>query len=283
MTRTSPAAGRGAQTTAGGAPPNRSAADPGTGASAAAVEGTPPAAGGTQTARAAGPPVGRGKAASAGRGKAAGASPSGRRAAKSVVVRGPAPRQDRSARTRAQVLVAAAELFARHGFRGTNVQDVADRVVMTKGAVYYFFPNKDSLAVGVVEEHYARWPAGLDDVREAGLSPLATLEEMFNRAACAFRDDPVIQGGARLQIERDYIDAVLPEPYVGWMARVAALLRETREAGELRAGVDPDAAARHLVAAFFGVQHVSEVLHRRADLVERWAEMRELTFYALRA
>jgi AcrR family transcriptional regulator len=201
---------------------------------------------------------------------------------KPAVARGSEPQQDRSVRTKAQVLAAAAELFAERGFRGTNIQDVADRVSMTKGAVYFHFPNKDSLAVGVVEAHYNRWPAILENVRDEEMSPLDAVERMFDRAAVAFRDDPIIQGGARLQIERDYIDAALPEPYIGWMARVAAMLWEARDCGELREGVDPDAAARYLVAAFFGVQHVSEILHHRADLLDRWAEMRELTFAALR-
>jgi AcrR family transcriptional regulator len=207
---------------------------------------------------------------------------SGHGTTKPAVARGSEPQQDRSVRTKAQVLAAAAELFAERGFRGTNIQDVADRVSMTKGAVYFHFPNKDSLAVGVVEAHYARWPEILEHVRDKDMSPLDAVEKMFDRAALAFRDDPLIQGGARLQIERDYIDAALPEPYIGWMARVAAMLWEARESGELREDVDPDAAARYLVAAFFGVQHVSEILHHRADLLERWAEMRGLTFAALR-
>ncbi|WP_035791765.1 ScbR family autoregulator-binding transcription factor [Kitasatospora mediocidica] len=204
-------------------------------------------------------------------------------APKSPTLRGPEPRQDRAVRTRAQVLEAAAVLFAERGFRGTNVQDVAAQVSMTKGAVYFHFPNKDSLAVGVVEEHYARWPVLLDRIRTKNLAPLATVEELFDRAARAFRDDPVIQAGARLQIERDYIDAPLPEPYVGWTERVATLLHDARAAGELRSGVDPDEAAAFLVAAFFGLQHISEVLNHRKDIVKRWHAMRDLTFYSLRA
>lgn len=199
------------------------------------------------------------------------------------VPRSPAPQQERAIRTRAQILEAAAEIFAARGYRGTSVKDVAERAGMTKGAVYFHFPSKESLAVAVVEEHYRRWPVAMEEIRAQGFSPLATVEEMLTRAARAFRDEPVMQAGARLQNERAFIDAELPLPYVDWTQLLQALLQDAREVGQLRADVEPESAARALVAAFFGMQHVSDNLHQRADIMERWQEMRELLFFALRA
>ncbi|WP_435284413.1 ScbR family autoregulator-binding transcription factor [Streptomyces koelreuteriae] len=197
--------------------------------------------------------------------------------------RGPDPKQERSARTRLLVLTAASELFAEQGFRHTSVKDVADRMKMTKGAVYFHYPSKEALAVAVVEEHYARWPALLEEVLAEGFGPLKTAEEMLARTAVAFRDEIVVQAGARLQIERPHIDAELPTPYVDWTELLTSLLVAAREAGEVRAGVSPEAAARALVSAFFGAQHISDVLRGRADVVERWAESSELLFHAVRA
>lgn len=201
---------------------------------------------------------------------------------KIVTRRGPEPKQDRSTRTRQSVLIAASELFALRGFRHTSVKDVADRVEMTKGAVYFHYPTKEALAVAVVEEHYGRWPALLEQVVAEGYGPLDTAEQMLRRAAAAFRDDVVVQAGARLQIERPQIDAELPTPYVDWTELLESLLVAAREAGELRDGVRPQAAARSLVSAFFGAQHISDVLHGRTDVVERWAESSELLFHAIR-
>lgn len=199
---------------------------------------------------------------------------------KFVTRRGPDPKQERSARTRLLVLRAASELFAQHGFRHTSVKDVADRMEMTKGAVYFHYPSKEALAVAVVEEHYARWPALLEEVLAEGFGPLETAEQLLARTAVAFRDDIVVQAGARLQIERPHIDAELPTPYVDWTDLLASLLVAAREQGRLREGVAPDAAARSLVSAFFGAQHISDVLQGRADVVERWAETSELLFHA---
>lgn len=38
-----------------------------------------------------------------------------------------------------------------------------------------------------------------------------------------------------------------------------------------------------LVCAFFGAQHISDVLHGRTDVVDRWAESSDLLFQAIRA
>ncbi|NEB36895.1 helix-turn-helix transcriptional regulator [Streptomyces sp. SID14515] len=177
----------------------------------------------------------------------------------------------------------AAELFTKRGFRQTSVRDVAELVEMTKGAVYFHFPTKEALAVAIVEAHYARWPKLLEEVTAEGLGPADTAACMLERAAAAFQNDVIVQAGARLQIERPQIDAELPTPYVDWVSLLESLLTAAREAGELRPGVDPTAAARALVSAFFGSQHVSDVLSGRADVVQRWRELGGLLFAAIKA
>ncbi|MEW2395757.1 ScbR family autoregulator-binding transcription factor [Streptomyces sp. NPDC046862] len=197
--------------------------------------------------------------------------------------RSPELHQERAVQTRTQILDAAAQLFDERGYGGTSVKDVADRVGMTKGAVYFHYPTKEALTIAVVEAHYERWPLLLESVQSKGLGPLDTVMELLDRTAEAFCDDSVVQGGARLQMEQPLPDGVLPVPYVGWISLLEQLLVESEEAGELRPGVTPSAAACALVSAFFGTQHISARLNRRKDLVQRWAETRNLIFTALRA
>ncbi|MGW3426094.1 ScbR family autoregulator-binding transcription factor [Streptomyces phaeochromogenes] len=197
--------------------------------------------------------------------------------------RSPELRQERAVQTRMQILDAAAQIFDERGYGGTSVKDVADRVGMTKGAVYFHYPTKEALTVAVVEAHYDRWPVLLEAVQNEGLGPLDTVVELLDRTARAFQGDVVVQGAARLQMEQPLPEGVLPQPYVGWISLLEQLLAEAEEAGELRAGVSPAAAARTLVSTFFGTQHISARLSRRADLAQRWGEARDLLFAALRA
>lgn len=50
-----------------------------------------------------------------------------------------------------RVLDAALDLFSEHGFEGTSLQDIADRLGVTKAAVYYHFHTKDDLLLALVE------------------------------------------------------------------------------------------------------------------------------------
>ncbi|ARP74240.1 TetR family transcriptional regulator [Streptomyces pluripotens] len=176
----------------------------------------------------------------------------------------------------------AAELFAERGYATVTLQDVAERASMTKGAVYFHYKNKEDLAVAVVQEHYARWPVLLEEVSSRELPPYEALVAVLDRVTEAFRDDVVVQAGARLQIERSLIDADLPKPYIGWEDYLTGLVEAIRKTGELRAGVTPSSAARVIVSAFFGMQHISDVLSRRADLAERYSELRTVVLEGLR-
>lgn len=47
--------------------------------------------------------------------------------------------------TRDQILEAALELFTTHGYDATSLREIADRLQLTKAAVYYHFPAKELL------------------------------------------------------------------------------------------------------------------------------------------
>ena len=47
--------------------------------------------------------------------------------------------------TRERILAVALELFGARGYEGTSIRDIADRMGMTKAAVYYHFPAKENL------------------------------------------------------------------------------------------------------------------------------------------
>jgi AcrR family transcriptional regulator len=64
-------------------------------------------------------------------------------------------REEQRALTRARVLEAAARVFARQGFHGASVQDIAREAGATTGAIYSNFAGKEDLYLAVFEEHVA--------------------------------------------------------------------------------------------------------------------------------
>jgi AcrR family transcriptional regulator len=55
------------------------------------------------------------------------------------------PRAEQARRTRQQVLDTAVELFAERGYDSTSLQMIADRMGLTKAAVYYHFHAKSDI------------------------------------------------------------------------------------------------------------------------------------------
>ena len=65
-------------------------------------------------------------------------------------------REEKKARTRAQLLDAARNVFAERGFAGASLDEVAEEAGLTKGAVYSNFANKEDLVLAVLEDQFNR-------------------------------------------------------------------------------------------------------------------------------
>ena len=70
--------------------------------------------------------------------------------------RGEFDRSARKAETRARLLEAAARVYARRGFSGATLDEVAAEAGFTKGAVYGHFGSKENLLLALMDEHLAR-------------------------------------------------------------------------------------------------------------------------------
>jgi AcrR family transcriptional regulator len=53
--------------------------------------------------------------------------------------------------TQRRILEAARELFIERGYAGTSIRDIAERLSMTKAALYYHFPGKQDVLAALVE------------------------------------------------------------------------------------------------------------------------------------
>jgi AcrR family transcriptional regulator len=60
-------------------------------------------------------------------------------------------RTQRSQETRRRILRAALDLFARHGYGATNLQDIADRAGVAVQTIYFAFGNKRTLLKELVD------------------------------------------------------------------------------------------------------------------------------------
>jgi AcrR family transcriptional regulator len=99
----------------------------------------------------------------------------------------------RRAMTRQHLLDAAAIVFARNGFHGSTLDEVAATAGFTKGAVYSNFKTKDDLFLELLEERMNRQFAVVTDVLEDGsrdqAEELPRVHDMIRGMDTMFWDD----------------------------------------------------------------------------------------------
>ncbi|MEU9748136.1 ScbR family autoregulator-binding transcription factor [Streptomyces niveus] len=191
--------------------------------------------------------------------------------------------QGRAEATRRSLLEAAAQLFEERGYAGTSISDISALSGRTSGAIYFHYAGKEKLALAVMEELFATWPALIGRHREADIPALEKLVALSFSVARAFRDDVVVRGGSRLWAERKSVDASLPSPFEGWIETVVGLLEEARQEGALGPSVVPRKAGNVVVYAFFGLHTVSDALDGREHIEERLHDLWLLLLPALQA
>jgi TetR/AcrR family fatty acid metabolism transcriptional regulator len=152
---------------------------------------------------------------------------------------------------RAAILEAAIRVFARNGYHGSRIADIASEAGIAYGLVYHYFKNKEEILSSVFEE---RWGAFLDTLEAIAGQPGTAGDKLRSVAT-------VILGGHHvrpewvkvlvLEIQRssrfarpDQIRAV------GRLFQIVArIVREGQAKGELRADVDPDVACYVFIGA----------------------------------
>ena len=127
----------------------------------------------------------------------------------------PATRASRGARER--VLAAALDLFAEHGVSGTSLQMIADRIGVTKAAVYHQFNTKEEIVLGVLAPALDSLHRSIEEAeslatpgerRESMLIALVQLAVGHRRLAAILRADPAAAELARSHPALDVGDRI---------------------------------------------------------------------------
>jgi AcrR family transcriptional regulator len=79
---------------------------------------------------------------------------------------------------RKDILAVATDEFARNGFSGARVDEIAARTRTSKRMIYYYFTDKEGLFVAVLEAAYARIRSVETELNLAGLPPEEALRKL---------------------------------------------------------------------------------------------------------
>jgi AcrR family transcriptional regulator len=62
--------------------------------------------------------------------------------------------EERSERSRSQILDSALKLFSHRGYGATSVRDIAEEAGLSKGNVYHHFPDKESIFRALLDQYF---------------------------------------------------------------------------------------------------------------------------------
>jgi AcrR family transcriptional regulator len=80
---------------------------------------------------------------------------------------------------RATILDVAASLFAKRGFRNTNIIDIGEACNASKSRMYHYFPSKEAMLAEMLREHVSSLVVIASDLVSAPLDPRTRLRRYF--------------------------------------------------------------------------------------------------------
>ena len=185
-----------------------------------------------------------------------------------------------SERTRARILASALALFAKKGYVHTTFTDIAARLGMTKGAVYWHFESKQALLMALIDEMLAKFRRQIVELLPLGETSFEGLSfpvvaDMMVRNAVQIIGDAKgtafflliheqIQW-AEASMESVRADLMRNQRFGPWAAFRMAVENDVR-AGRARTGADPVQVASVCIAMWDGLVHTRIVRLLQCDL-----------------
>jgi AcrR family transcriptional regulator len=181
--------------------------------------------------------------------------------------------------TRAALVEAAADVFARRGFDGASLEEIAEVAGFSRGAIYSNFGSKEDLMLAVVERYNEMLVGAFSDA--LGRATDISQEEMTVSAAALWRDlirrDPNLTAlnlEFRLRALRNpafrarFLELIHEND-----KRIADLIAREAKTYGIRLKYDPADLAQILNAATVGMSELAGVDVEQAERYDRLVEM----------
>jgi AcrR family transcriptional regulator len=158
---------------------------------------------------------------------------------------------------RQQILDAAATCFSRRGFHPTTMQDICHEADLSPGAVYRYFPSKESIIQAMCDRGQTQNAEAIQEALGAGgtldtLRHLITkyfveLDSVHSQAECALNLELIVEAPRNEHI-REWLTRNLNDA----RARFVTLVRHAQDKGEIDPALDSESVAQVMVAVYHG-------------------------------
>jgi AcrR family transcriptional regulator len=185
--------------------------------------------------------------------------------------------REKSQRTNALLLDAAASEFAVRGFAGTTLKDIVTRTGMTKGALYAHFDSKESMA-NVLAEHAARvWSDVSQAVVGSRRSGLRGLDSLVHALVDLLGREVRVRAVMRLMVEDAHVTGRVSPLLQEMSDLVECLLRQAQREGEVDSRQQVGTLSQLVLATLLGSYYIEPALTREERVGDRtraiWATL----------
>lgn len=164
-----------------------------------------------------------------------------------------------AAKTRKAILDSALDLFNEKGYSGTTLNDVAKRLNMTKGAVYWHFENKHNLFKTLLDEVDARFEKELFPIIMR-ISDAEDLKDYFYEyASIVLKDESIRKFLSVLSLKIEWTDEFssilksvekMGQEVIDFCTKK---FKSARKKGKIRDDIDPHYTAKALAMMVDGI------------------------------
>lgn len=175
-------------------------------------------------------------------------------------------RQDRAEATRRHILDVAAETFGWIGYARTNLHDIVTRADVTKGALYYHFESKESLAGELIAERDRRVTDTARLIESLSLPAFETVIQLSMSTAALTCSDAYVRAGDRLLLEIADLQGNAANSISLSSERLTVLLEQSVEQGDVVAA-DPATLCRVMLSHAVGTRIVAQATADACDVL----------------
>ncbi|MEZ4687821.1 MAG: TetR/AcrR family transcriptional regulator [Bacteroidia bacterium] len=161
----------------------------------------------------------------------------------------------------AEIIQAAAKVFAEKGFYGASMQDIADELGMNKSSLYYYVKAKEDLVKGLVEGVLQDILLEASEIMKSGYSPASKLRRIIEahlRHFLAHRSAFAVFLHESPTLLDRFSQADVQQVMQEYDLLLRKLIQEGQESGEFRKSLDP----KITVLGIFGMCNYSSKWYR---------------------
>jgi AcrR family transcriptional regulator len=181
--------------------------------------------------------------------------------------------------TRETIIEASMRLFARRGYHGTSVAQIAEATGLTKGALYWYFKGKEDLFLTVLDYIRDRWQKSILSKVDTSQGAVEKLERLFDATSemVASTTNPysmhlfLVSAGA--QPEMGDFENAIRTAYAGYVESLAETIRAGQEDDEIRKDADAESIAVGIIGCLEGIV-LQARLHSPSTIAAAIAEMK---------